>query len=119
MNNVIDFQSKKMVKLKEKEFKEKYDYIKSCLRDTESFDSLISKVEVTDDAIYSLSDFIKAAERKGYVATELFEDAMNIHEDAFHDEYGINWWITIEEALVYYAYTKKNNPELYNLIIGK
>lgn len=112
---VIDFAERRQQKREEKAFKKRYDHIKSFCEfgNVELFDALIDEVEITDDSIRSLGDFVLACQRRSVDPTELFDQAILLHDDDYHSVTGYNWWIAIEETLTYYALLKKEDELSY------
>lgn len=112
---VIDFTAKRLEKQKQKELKKKYEYIKSkCeIGNVDLLDSLVDEVVITEESTRSLADFIKACQRRGTVPNLLFEQAIMIHEEDYHDMTGINWWIAVDEALTFFSMLKDEDEVTY------
>lgn len=118
---IFDFQAEKQKRMERKEFAKRYEHIKSkCqIGNAELLDSLIDEVVITEESTRSLMDFIKACQRREWDPTLLFEQALWLYEDAYHDETGVNWWIAIEDALTFYAMLKQQDPVTYELTINR
>lgn len=110
---VINFEEKK----RQRQDRERYEYIKSMcqFQRQDLFDQLISEQVLTDDKIASCSDFIKALQKRKIDPLSIFEESVFVWEDDFYDEWNINWYIAIEEALVYYAVNRRHDREAYNI----
>lgn len=112
---VISFEEKK----RQKEDHKRYEYIKSMcqFQRPDLFDKLIAEQELTEEKIASCSDFTTALEKRGIDPLAVIEEATFVTEEEFYEDWGINWWIAVEEALVYYAFARKVNSSVYEKLL--
>lgn len=118
-SNVIDF-SQRLRQKAEGKFAERYAHIKAHCQpgDAELLDSLVNEVELTEAAALEVAEYMTAAHKRGQVATNLFTASVLLQEDAFYDKFGINWWITIDTALIYFAMSKQQRASFYPDMLG-
>lgn len=109
--NIISFKEKQQ----ERELQKRYEYIQSMIQinERELFDKLIAEQALTDERVFSCNDFINALKKHGHDPFHIFESATFMLENDFYEEYELNWYTAIEEALTYYAIIRKNDRALY------
>lgn len=113
--NVIDFTEKKRAR----DHEQRYEYIKSMcqFQRPDLFDKLIAEQELTVEQINSCTRFIIALRERDIDPLTLFEEATFIHEDEFYEDWGINWWIAIDAALVYFATARHHHEKFFKEVI--
>lgn len=112
---VISFEEKK----RQKEDFKRYEYIQSMcqLQRPDLFDELIAEQELTDEKIASCKDFIDSMQRRGRDPLIAFQEVCFMSEEEFYADNGVNWYITIEESLNYYATLREHDRDAYDIAL--
>lgn len=104
-------------------FKAEFEIQKDMLeRGIDGLEWLIINTVVDDDSKKNLDDWIRLAPMLAKDTTnpiEILIDSVKVHEDKFYDKHGINWWITFDEALTYFALLKERDYNSYFKLLSK
>lgn len=114
---VVDFEERR----KKKESQKHYDYIKSMcrLQRFDLFDKLISEQELTEMKITSCTEFVNSLIDLKLDVLGVFNVSLFSDEETFYDEYGINWYMAVDEALTFYAVLRRDNKTAYSEAVEK
>ncbi|PGS80540.1 hypothetical protein COC69_08985 [Bacillus cereus] len=80
------------------------------------FEWLVMQVLLDEKRKKSLNDWARLSSltSKRKVAPHiLFSDAIRLDANAFYNMYELNWWITFDETLTYFALMKERNYDMY------